>query len=456
MLGLWIGQIILLLLRIRGHQATSLPGKVALRFSPRLLERLGKQLEKCIVITGTNGKTTTTNLCSSIFQEQETLLSNLAGANLIQGLLTALLQHTTILGRLRRKMAIFEVDEATLPKVASLLPIQILVVTNVFRDQLDRYGELDTTVSKLLEGIRQTHATLILNGDDPLARHIGLQYTGQVLYFGMSEEMLTPAYRDQMRDGAFCLQCGHVLNYEGFVYGQLGFYRCSNCDFSRPLLHFTGSYRGSRFYLEEAHFPVQTFPLPVRGMFNVYNVLAAIACARAYGVTENAIERGLDAFQPPVGRMQVFPTEPTTVLNLIKNPTGCDSVLQAVCAEPERKILLVAINDLAADGRDVSWLWDADFELMAEQGAAVHCITSGKRAEDMAVRLKYAGFESHHIQIITDLQTALDEALIEGQRLGNLPIYVLTTYTLLHVAVDHLQKKEKLCETTTYHRASVS
>jgi UDP-N-acetylmuramyl tripeptide synthase len=454
--GIWIGKMALLILRRLHRNATSFPGKLALRVSPKLLKKLGKQLDRCIVVTGTNGKTTTSALIAAILETESPIIHNAEGANLPQGLASALLRHTSWFGRLKRKLALLEIDEATLPLVAADFPINIAIVTNVFRDQLDRYGELDTTLQKIVSGLEQTRATVLLNADDPLARHIGLHYSGQVRYFGMDESSYPLSARDQMRDGAFCLECGTELSYKGFFYGQLGVYQCPNCDFFRPEPDFTGvPGKGSLKFLE-AGIPDVTYSPPVSGMFNIYNVLAAISAARVWGVDATHIGQGFGQFKAPLGRMQGFATWPPSILNLIKNPTGCDSVLQAILSEPGEKILCIAINDLAADGRDVSWLWDADFELVAESGQAVKCIATGLRAEDMALRLKYAGYPSEDVLTVVELDAGLNEAFRTSIEENDLPVYVISTYTALYPLAGHLQRRVTDNGKPSANRASIS
>lgn len=457
MFGIWIGKLITFLLRMRGLNATSFPGKVALKIAPKLIAKFGKQLERVVVVTGTNGKTTTTSLLASMMHQEEGVITNHRGANLVQGIATALLQHTNWLGRLRAKTAVIEVDEATFPTIANDLPIKVIVITNVFRDQLDRYGELDTTVEKLFSAIRQTDACLILNADDPICRSLGLRSSRKTFYYGMSRETAHTSVRAQMRDGQFCLQCRHELDYDGFWYGQLGLYRCPECDFVRPHPEFVGTYRGKTMTLAEDHLPEIELTMPVQGLYNAYNVLAASASARVLGLWAGPIGDGLALYEAPDGRMQSFATTPPLTLNLIKNPTGCDSVVQAVVSEPGDKIVVIGINDHAADGRDVSWLWDADFELFAESDHIRRFVITGLRAEDMALRLKYAGVPMHLVAVEPSLEKALDNALAAGLVTAT-PVFAITTYTLLHRAVDILSVKARNHDTSekVAYRASVS
>ncbi|MBX5436074.1 MAG: DUF1727 domain-containing protein [Alicyclobacillaceae bacterium] len=483
MLAIWIGKLALWTLRLLGRKGTSLPGQLALRLNPRILEALGRQLTSCIVVTGTNGKTTTTALLAAVLRVRGPVVVNTDGANLQQGLVSALLVHTDWFGRLRTKTALFEVDEATLPRVAAVLPIRWVVVTNLFRDQLDRYGELDLALAKIRDGLQQTDAGLVWNADDPLVCRLGAETRRQgkpQVSFGLHPDHLQPPWRDLVRDGAFCLACGNRLQYDGFFYGQLGVYRCCHCGFARPDPDVVGRLESASLIVQSRHWPspaahgnrlaadpagAGTFAdqasiaLPVRGLYNAYNALAAISLLAELGFQPDEIQAGWASFQPPLGRMQVFATRPTSVLNLVKNPAGCDSVLRAILAEPGDKVLCVAINDQAADGRDVSWLWDADFELVADLGGVARCVTTGMRAEDMALRLKYAGYPPGHIECVPDLAAGVAQALAAGWSLGGLSVYVLATYTALHPVAQLLAERVVADADPTQaavHRASVS
>ncbi|SIS78447.1 Mur ligase family protein [Alicyclobacillus vulcanalis] len=456
MLGILVGKLILWLLTLRGRDATSLPGKVALAISPGLIRRFGRRVKRVIAVTGTNGKTTTTSMLASMIAANEAVITNHKGANLPQGIATAFLKSCSWTGRLKANLAVLEIDEATLPKIAADLPIGVIVVTNVFRDQLDRYGELDGTLAKLLEGIRKTQATIVLNADDPLCRYLGLRSSRQDIYFGMARDTARSPRREQMRDGQFCLMCGHPLKYDAFWYGQLGLYRCEHCDFVRPHPAFQGRLEGGFLRFSEAGLPDLLLDLPVSGLYNAYNVLAATAAARTLGLSSAAIHAGLRMYRPPEGRMQRFDLEAPVTLHLIKNPTGCDSVLDTVVSDPRDKVMVIGINDLAADGRDVSWLWDADFELVAEDARIQTIVATGYRAHDMALRLKYAGVPEAKLRIEPDLAAALQEGVRAGASTGAV-VHTLVTYTLLSPAARLLaERRDRLEPQGALYRPSVS
>lgn len=483
MLGIWIGKLLLWGLRLLGRQATSLPGKVALRVNPRVLNKLARQLTACVIVTGTNGKTTTANLLGDMLEQTGPLIQNRAGSNMVQGIVSTLLRETTWFGRLRCRRALFEVDEASLPKLTVHLPVSIAVITNVFRDQLDRYGELDTTLMKLIDGLRDTQATLVANADDPLCHYVARSTQHDTIYFGLTPPASTPAPTDAAdpdsstdpdsftdpvhtvdadpnaffpRDGAFCLQCGARLAYSEYTYGQLGRYACPGCGFERPPLDYAGICQDQTLTVIHDDLALDV-RLPLPGLFNRYNVLAAIAAARSLDVPENAIHQGLRDFQAPVGRMQSFHTVPPVMLNLVKNPTGADNVLQAIVGQPGNKIACIVINDQAADGKDVSWLWDTHFEWLVADPSLQAVVTAGQRAEDMALRLKYAGMPMDLVRCVPELEAAIAQALDLGAQGVAVNVHVIATYTALAPAAACLQRLEASAHrVNAEHRPSVS
>jgi UDP-N-acetylmuramyl tripeptide synthase len=452
LLGIWAGKLTQLILKLLGRRGTSFPGFVALKVSPKLLAKLGKQLESCVVVTGTNGKTTTVSLLREILKQdtERTWISNAEGANMTQGIVGSLIQSCTWWGKLKVSHALLEVDEATMPQVIPYLPVSHVVITNIFRDQLDRYGEVDGTIQKLTRALRGTSLHIVANADDPLVHYVAQQTQCPVTYYSMEPHSKILRSHNQIRDGAFCLYCGHELEYAYFHYGQMGHYQCPNCGFQTPdaAVHGMPQQEGLEVSFATERFLLRT---DIRGLYNKYNVLAATTAAWLQGLSIQQIQNGIASYRPTQGRMQVFAGVPVRILNLIKNPTGCNSVLQTIDEDPGTKVVCIAINDMDADGRDVSWLWDSDFETYAPALQAETWICSGTRAGDMAVRLKYAGISADRIRVEPDLRKAHDLAIQNR----HLPVYFMTTYTALF-PMQQIIEEGLRHETLHPDRASVS
>jgi UDP-N-acetylmuramyl tripeptide synthase len=434
------GKWIRTLSRLSGRQGSDLPGKIALKIYPELLRELALTVESGIyMVTGTNGKTTTTNMAGAIFREAGYgYVHNRAGANMLSGITTAFIEATNWSGRRKISRALLEVDEASLPVVLRYLTPQTLLITNFFRDQLDRYGELDRLLDLLKNAITGRGIELILNGDDPLMRAFDA-VDAEHKFFGFAESPYDRAQSSGNREGRYCLFCGQELSYERFHYAQLGDYRCAGCgnhnppiDFRAEQLELTG---GITFSLGNTR-----YTSPYQGFFNAYNMLAAVALAREAGVPEALIRSALEAFPPQNGRMEEFIIQgrPAT-LALIKNPTGLEQVVSALREDPRSKNLLLILNDRAADGKDVSWIWDAELEAynLPEDAHILRVATAGTRGGDMALRLKYAGFSPDKITAGEDIAAGVENVLAgDGER-----TYVLSTYTALFEVRKVLQRK---------------
>lgn len=461
LLAVWMSKFVTIGLKIMGRGATSLPGVIAQRVYLLLPDRLLRQIDTCVIVTGTNGKTTTTELLyAMLHSDDEPWLVNRGGANLIQGILATLLQKTNWRGRLTVKRVLLEVDEATMRLVLPSIRPQVLVLTNVLRDQLDRYGEIDQTIMLLRNAAWGADTTLVTNADDPLCVAIS-SINQKPVFFGYAPMESTDETSvvdlvsgNQVRDGAFCEKCGALLSYERYFYGQMGIYACPECSFKRPELSFAGrvldagtaasqlcvnEYAATQDWRpsEDREFLV---PNPLKGLYNAYNLLAATSAARTLGVSPSRIAEASKRFIQPLGRMQVFPGHPERILSLIKNPTGADSVLSTVAQDERGKMVCFVINDNFADGRDVSWLWDVDLEVFVENSPSTRYVCAGTRAADMALRLAYAGVDRLDIKIVDDT-----EALLLVGNEEALPVYVLSTYTALHPLVSlltHAQPKE--------------
>lgn len=437
-LALWTGKIVGSTMKVLGKKGTTLPGVVARKIYPDIIKFLALSFkEGTVIITGTNGKTTTNNLLASILETAGlTVAFNREGANMLAGITGALMQNTTFSGKGKGDILLLEVDEATVPALCNQLTPRLAVVTNFFRDQLDRYGELDTTVN-MVKSALPSDTELVLNADDPLVAQIGIGKQ-EVYYYGVAALPSSKEESAETREGRYCTVCGRELSYTLFHYGQLGIYVCMFCDFKRPnpdieAMGIVQDHHGISFWVDSE------YSIPLIGSYNLYNALAAFCAADRLGIAREDIRHGLMNFVSDAGRMEQFSLLGYDVtLTLVKNPIGFNQVIQALTEVNKPLHLLIAINDLAADGRDISWLWDVEFEILAAVQADIRqMICSGLRAEDMALRLKYAGFAEDKIVIEHILPKAVE-------RLGGYPgidrdsVFILPTYTVLFPLRDIL------------------
>jgi UDP-N-acetylmuramyl tripeptide synthase len=435
---------------LRRGGGTAVGGLVAQSIDPRLIERLAAQLGRgSAVVTGTNGKTTTARMLASAAREAGLRpLANPSGSNLMRGVATALLGETSLPGRVRRadeRLGVFEVDEATVREAARALRPRVILFTNLFRDQLDRYGEVDAVAAlwrRALAELPET-ATVVLNADDPAVSSLAEATRARVLTFGIEDARVAVEGREHASDYRFCLSCGVELAYEAVFYGHAGHWRCPGCGRARPAPDVRarcvdpGAGGGQRLVIETPAGELR-LELPLAGLYNVENALAAATAALALELPLTAVERALAAFQPAFGRQERFEVAGRHVWVLLgKNPTGLNQVLRVVASsDGAGRHLLLFLNDAIADGRDISWIWDADYELLAPVAASA--TLSGTRAEELALRLKYAGFAVAP-DVVPDAARALDAALARtppGETL-----YVVPTYTAMLEVRELLAKR---------------
>ncbi len=432
MSAILLGRLIGWLSRISGHGGSSLPGLVALRLQSNVLRDLSLRLRKgTVVITGTNGKTTTAAMARRILTENHWhLVSNHNGANLLAGLTTAFMRDRQHLIP-RADLALLEVDEATMPRAAVALSPQVIVVTNVFRDQLDRYGELATTLRFIQRGIDALSAggTIVLNADDPQVAYLGIGRSN-VVYFGAEPTGSASTSAYDASDSDRCPRCGERLQYRRRFYAHIGDYRCPSCQYERPTPSVTVTPTGDGRALMSGEFGEISVTMPLPGLYNLYNAAAATAISSVLGIPAASIPLALVDMPAAFGRMEsvVIDSDTKLWIALVKNPVGFNQVIETMTQTTRRTHALLVINDRYADGRDVSWLWDVDFERPSLGESIGHWWISGVRAWDMAVRLKYAGIAESTIVVIPAVQDAL-AAAIEGSR-GSI-LYVLPTYTAL-------------------------
>jgi UDP-N-acetylmuramyl tripeptide synthase len=436
--------------RLKFGGGTSLPGLVARAIDPQLSRYLSAQLRHgAIVITGTNGKTTTSGLVGSVLREGGLRVwRNREGSNLARGVATALLMRASAAGSLRERgdaAFVFEVDEAAFPKVVSDLGPRIIAITNLFRDQLDRYGEVDLVAEHWRDSLSTLPATttLALNADDPAVAALADSFAGKVVYFGVEDapDISEQTERVQTIDTRTCPRCRGALAYSRRFYSHIGHWACSQCDFARPQPAVSartialGSLDQSRFELALPDGSASvTIALP--GLYNVYNALAAAATGLASSLPSDVIRRGVAQFSPAFGRAERIEVNGRVChILLAKNPTGVNEVLRALSADGSKHHLLLLLNDRAADGEDVSWIWDADIEQAPPIAASI--VTGGRRAYDLAIRLKYAGRTPDAVEL--DIGKALAAAL-ERTPVGQ-TLYVIPTYTAMLAVRGELSRQ---------------
>ena len=413
---------------------TSLPGKLLLRLEPRAIGLLARDLARgSVVVSATNGKTTTAGMIARVLSESGVaMVHNRAGANMPGGVATALLEQTGTAG-------LFEVDEAWLREVVDDLSPHTVLLGNLFRDQLDRYGELEALADEwsALVAAREGDITFVLNADDPLVADLGRdaegRARGRIKYFGLDDPAHALERVEHASDAKHCRRCGAAYRYRAAYLGHLGDYRCPRCGNARPRPHVAArdvelrGMSGSRFTLAApAGETRMTLRLP--GLYNVYNATAAAACCLELGATLAEVRAGLESFAAAFGRAeQLAVGDRELAILLVKNPAGANEVFRTLAgADGDGLDVWIVLNDRIADGRDISWIWDADFETLAPHAARVTC--SGTRAEELALRLKYAGLAPERLDVVPRLEQGLDRALAgDGAR----PLYALPTYTAL-------------------------
>lgn len=464
--GLWLGKGAAALSRLSGRGGSTLPGRVAGAVAPGLFPALARQVRRCnLVLTGTNGKTTTSHLLASVLREAGLeVIHNRTGANLAWGIASTFIGSANWSGRLSADAGIMESDEAAFPGVVRAARPQAALVTNIFRDQLDRYGEVDRIREMIREGLSFLPAGswVLLNADDPAVTGMtaGMAAGGcpagsavgsaaglkngkgpgagrgpRVLFYGLELDLPAAGYLNTARDLKACPLCGEQLIYSALYFAHLGRYRCAACSFHRPKPHFrlvrrTVETDGRAAVTVACPGETLRFTYPLPGIYNLYNCLAAAACARLMGVKSDMVEAGLAGAFPSFGRMERFHLEGRpVVMGLMKNPVGGNEVLRTFLEAPGPLNLLIAINDNYADGTDISWLWDVDFEQVEQSLDRITTMTvSGLRALDMAVRLKYAGVPPSRIVVESNLEKALDRSL--NAPAGE-PLCMVLTYTAM-------------------------
>ena len=440
--------------RLRGGGGTSAPGKVLIRLAPGAIGELGSRLPRgSVLVSATNGKTTTVAMAAGILEQAGIpLVHNQAGANMAGGIATTLLTAARPNDAIAGELGLFEVDELWLAPLAAELHPRAILLGNLFRDQLDRYGELETIAESWERALGDVAARLVLNADDPLLADLGRERP-DALYFGLEDDSLALPGLAHASDAKHCRRCGAPYAFDAIYLGHLGRYHCPSCGQQRPEPAVIASavrlegVRSARFTLRTPAGEGEV-RLALPGLYNVYNALAAAALASALEIPLPTIIAGLTSTRAAFGRAETVtvsspadarasggPAGRELRILLVKNPAGANEVLRTLALEPGEHDLLGVLNDQIADGRDVSWIWDADFELLAGRTRRVTC--SGTRAADLATRLKYAGIEEGRIHVQPDLARALEAAAADRPEEPS-PLYALPTYTAMLALRDLL------------------
>ena len=408
---------------------TTLPGKILATLDPAALRTLAQRLPLgSALVSATNGKTTSAAIVSEILGGRVRLAHNRAGANLVSGVASALLVANDA------ELGLFEVDEGAFPDVAGRIHPRAVCLGNLFRDQLDRYGELELVAERWRIALAQLDpaATVLVNADDPLLADIA-RGRPNVVHFGLDDPSVARERLPHAADSKYCRACGAPYEYRAAYVGHLGDYICPNADHERPPLDVVArsiELKGLEATSFDLVTPVGTrrLSLPLPGLYNVNNAVAAASLALALGASLDEIETGVARFRPAFGRFERIPAgDKAVLLLLIKNPAGANEVVRTLVADGGPRLAVIALNDNIADGRDVSWIWDVDFEPLA--GALERLVVTGGRAAELALRFKYGGIPAERIEVVPDLERALDRGLAETPAGGEL--LVLPTYTAM-------------------------
>ena len=433
-LAILLCKLLRLLSRLLHRGGTAMPGRFALKLCPDLLARLSKNV-RSVVITGTNGKTSSSRIVEQAFVEQgRSYFANRSGANLLSGITTEFVMNCTLGGKMKKEWAVIECDEAAAVKVFPQLQPQVVVVTNLFRDQLDRFGEVTHTLSNIRTAIEAVpQATLCLNADCSLCSSLALSLPNRVVYFGMEKGAVPSRAKPELSDATHCIRCKTEYEYDYISYGHLGGFRCPKCGYARHAADYAVtdvieqrssgttaafSIRGERRVVE----------INLPALYNVYNAVGALAAAMESGVGVDEAVRALASFQCGFGRMEAFRLGEADVrMMLVKNPAGCNQVIDYLENLHNRFVLAICLNDRGADGTDISWIWDAEFErLNSIAGRIEKVIVSGDRAQDMRVRLKYAGIPDENITVERDY-----EKLVSSLEPLQTDVCLMPTYTAM-------------------------
>lgn len=435
------------LIRMLGRGGTDMPGRIAMKICPDLLKELSRDVTTYIV-TGTNGKTTSSRMLEQCFiDSKKSYLANKTGANLLTGITAEFANNATLGGKMKVDYALVEADEAAFKMVGLYTDPAYVLVTNVFRDQLDRYGEITHTLNNIKIGIENSpHAKVYINGDCSLSASLRDEIPNEIKFFGVD----VPIYKEavtEVSDAPYCIKCKTEYEYTYRTYGHLGGYYCPKCGYRRPqpdvaVTEVISTDEESSRVKMNIYGTEKIMDINLPGGYNIYNAAGVTAMTVDAGFTPESASDALANFECGFGRMEKFDMGGNDVqMILIKNPAGCNQVLNFLSNLSQPSAFTVCLNDNDADGTDISWIWDVNFEDLTENEMLTDLFVSGKRADDMAVRFKYAGFAPEKIHVIKDY-----DKLIEAIENQDNPCYIMPTYTSMLDLRDHIVKKYGLKE----------
>ena len=434
---IFITKILCFILKIFGKNGGNLPGKLAYKWDPSIFKYF-KIEGKIIAVTGTNGKTMTNNCIGKILKDSgKTVISNIAGNNMETGILSVLIKNCSLSGKVQADYLVFETDESYVPILYKMIPLDCLVVLNFFRDQLDRSGEVESLILKIQQFLETYTGKLILNADDPNVARLGKanKKNRSIYYYHVNEYEYSTKELTEAGEGKFCPFCNTRLKYEYYQYAHVGRFKCPKCYYGNNQIYHTLSdvnLKNKTFKIDEKVYKTQ-----FNSIYAIYNLAAATAVAKAYEIPEESVMKTIEKFVLNNGRLEKFMINGSeTIVNLAKNPTGANVSLRLLNEDSDDKELLFVLNDNLADGKDVSWIWDINFENIKNVS---RIITAGTRPYDIAIRIKTSGYPAQNIIPCTSIEAAVKELYkTDGKK------YVIANYTSVQDTRHELIKyKEK-------------
>lgn len=411
----------------------SLPGQIALSLYPSILKNITYP-KVVVMVTGTNGKTSTCNMIYEVLSKKyDTVIGNRRGDNLLEGVTTLILGNTGFDLKVNADAVIMEVDELNVPKVLSNVKVSHFIVNNFFRDQIDRAGEMEKTILRVQDGVNIYDGVLILNGNDPNVARLGY-HRENTYYFGVEKNALSSEINNEVADGKYCFHCREKLAYDFYQYSHIGQFHCTTCDFG----NFEFSVLAKNVNVDAKEFSVdgKVFHAPQEALFTIYNCMGIILLAKLLSIDFTIVDNVLSSFSLKEGRMETFFIGKECLLNLIKNPAGANETMKYIQKDKEDKDILIVLNNHIPDGVDITWLWDANFELLMSEDVK-NVICSGFSPYEIALRFKYAGFKGNII-----VEEDLEKAVKKFKELEN-HAYVLATYTAVQPTRAVLRREEE-------------